>query len=134
MFVVDASVVLAWCLKDEASDAAEAVVDRLLTEGAIAPAHWPLEVANGLRMAERRQRLDASALDALETRLTALPVDVIPVELGSAFGSIEVARSQDLTVYDASYLSLADLRGLSLATVDRRLAEACRASGIALVA
>ena len=54
MFVVDASVILAWCLLDEASLIADRVIDRLLTEGGIAPAHWPLEVANGLRMAERR--------------------------------------------------------------------------------
>jgi predicted nucleic acid-binding protein len=134
MFVVDASVILAWCLNDEASEAAESMVDRLLSEGAIAPAHWPLEVANGLRMAERRQRLDEGAIDALATRLGALPVDVIPVDLGAALGSIEVARSQSLTVYDASYLNLANLRGLGLATVDDRLAEAGRGAGISLIA
>jgi hypothetical protein len=46
MFVIDASVALAWCFDDEASRAADAVLERLENEAAVAPAHWPLEVAN----------------------------------------------------------------------------------------
>ena len=134
MFVVDASVILAWCLKDEMSSTAERVVDRLLSDGAVAPGHWPLEVANGLLMAERRNRLDEAALEALAVRIGALPVDVIPIRLTTALELVEVARSRDLTLYDASYLRLADDRGLRLATFDTRLAAAATTSGVPLVA
>jgi predicted nucleic acid-binding protein len=134
MFVVDTSVILAWCLDDESSDLADAVVDRLMVEGGIVPAHWPLEVANALRSAERRGRLDEEALHDLRPRLHVLPVEVLPVELTTALGVIETARRHDLSVYDAAYLDLADIRGVGLATVDARLAAACRLAGVPLIA
>jgi len=58
-FVVDASVTLAWCFEDELSQRADEVLERLTTEDAVAPSTWPLDVANGLRSAERRNRLAA---------------------------------------------------------------------------
>jgi predicted nucleic acid-binding protein len=36
-----------------------------------------------------------------------------------------------LTTYDAAYLELAQRRAIPLATLDARLAEACRAAGVA---
>lgn len=134
MFVVDTSVIIAWCLDDETSDLADAVVVRLMLEGGIAPAHWPLEVANALRSAERRGRLDEPALRRLRPRLSLLPVEVVPVELSTALGVIETARRHEISVYDATYLDLADIRGLGLATVDGRLTHACRTAGIPLIA
>jgi predicted nucleic acid-binding protein len=134
MFVVDTSVIIAWCLDDEASDVADAVVGRLMLEGGIAPAHWPLEVANALRSAERRGRVDQSALRRLRPRLSLLPVEVVPVELATALGVIETAKLHDLSVYDATYLDLADIRGIGLATVDGRLADACRSVGVQVIA
>jgi predicted nucleic acid-binding protein len=68
VFVVDASVALAWCFDDQASGTADEVLGRLEHEEAIAPAIWPLEVANGLRTAERRGRLDRGAGDGIRTR------------------------------------------------------------------
>jgi predicted nucleic acid-binding protein len=133
MFVVDASVILAWCLDDETSEVADAALERLLVEGAIAPAHWPLEVANGMRAAERRGRIDEPSLRRLQPRLNMLPVEVAPVELSTAFGVIESARRYELSVYDAAYLDLAEFRGLGLATVDARLADACRLAGLPLI-
>lgn len=133
MFVVDASVILAWSLEDKSSEAAESAVERLLAEGGLAPAHWPLEIANGLRSAERRGRIDEPSIRRLAARLAGLPVDIAPVELSTALGVIEAARRHDLSVYDAAYLDLADVRGLPLATVDDRLARACRAASVPLI-
>jgi predicted nucleic acid-binding protein len=133
-FVIDASVVVAWCLQDESSEAAEAAMERLLAEGGIAPAHWPIEIASALRSAERRGRLDESSIGQLQPRLTALPIEILPDDLRSALSVIDIARRHDLSVYDASYLDLAEMRGLGLATVDVRLARACRTAGIPLIA
>jgi predicted nucleic acid-binding protein len=111
------------------------VLERLEAESAIAPAHWPLEVANALRSAERRQRLTASELPRLRSLLGGLPVDIAPVELSTALWSVlEIARMHDLSAYDAAYLGLAQARGVELATVDDSLRAACRAAGVALVA
>jgi len=134
MFVIDASVALAWCFEDESSVDADRVLARLEQEEALAPAHWPLEIANALRTAERRGRIETAELPRLRVLLAALPVEVAPVELTTATGGIlEAARTYDLTAYDASYLELAAIRGLPLATVDERLRAACARAGVEVV-
>ena len=133
MIVVDASIALAWCLADEGDDMAERVLGRVAAEGAIAPAHWPLEVAIGLWAAERRGRLDPVATDRARRLLVDLGVEIVPVELSVAAGTVlETARDQRLSVYDATYLDLARFRELELATLDSDLARACRAVGVAV--
>jgi predicted nucleic acid-binding protein len=134
MFVVDASVTLAWCFDDEATAATEAVLRRLLLEGAMAPAHWSLEVGNGLRFGERRGRIDRTKLATAESLLTDLQVDIVPVDIPTMLSAIEVARRHDLTVYDAAYLDLAARRGLALATVDQQLVAACRKARVRVIA
>jgi len=135
MFVIDASVTLAWCFDDESSPAADAVLDRLEREDALAPAHWPPEVANALRTAERRGRLDPTDLGRLRGLLSGLPVEIAPVELSTALWSVlEVARAHELTACHAAYLDLALVRGLPLATVDGRLRAACADAGVETVA
>ena len=52
---------------------------------------------------------------------------------GGAFDSLDLARTHNLTAYDAAYLDLARSRGLGLATVDQRLAAACRTVGVPLI-
>lgn len=133
MIVVDASVTLAWCFDDEASPAADAILERVVEEGAIAPAHWPLEVANGLRTAERRQHVEAGSLPQLRDLLARLPVEIQPVGLAVATGPVlDAALAHNLSAYDAAYLLLAVERQLPLATVDARLRKACAAAGVAL--
>jgi len=133
MFVVDASVTLAWCFDDEASALADTILDRLATETALAPAHWPLEVANGIRSAQRRGRVGADDAIRLRMLLVGLPVQIAPVELSTALGVIDRASELDLSVYDAAYLDLAQIRDLPLATVDTRLRAACQQAGVPLV-
>lgn len=133
MFVVDASVTLAWCFSDEATEYADRILGRLERDEALAPSIWPLEVANGLRTAERRGRLRPAQLPRLRELLGALPVRVELVELAAATGEVlEAARTHDLTAYDAAYLTLAARRGLALATVDERLRTACERAGVEL--
>lgn len=134
MFVIDASIALAWCFDDEASPLADRVLGRLEVESALAPAHWPLEVADALRTAERRGRVDQADLERLRRLLVALPIEVVAVDLPTAlWGVLEDARDHDLTAYDAAYLDLAIARRLPLATADARLATAGRAAGVDLL-
>jgi predicted nucleic acid-binding protein len=133
-FVLDATITLAWCFVDESSEMADRVLDRLEREEAVAPAIWPLEVANGLRTAERRGRLNLADLAQVRELLTALPVEVEGAPLDAALGEVaELARQLDLSAYDASYLALAARRGLPLATADDRLRRACEQAGVELV-
>jgi predicted nucleic acid-binding protein len=131
MFVIDASVALAWCFDDETSSAADAVLERLESKTAVAPGHWPLEIANALRTAERRGRLDRADLPRVRALLAALPIEIAPLELTTAIGgALEAARTYDLSAYDAAYLGLAAARAIPLATIDARLRDACTRAGV----
>ena len=135
MFVIDASVVLAWCFEDEASDDAGRVLERLEHEPAVAPANWPLEVANALRTAERLGQVDASELPRLRSLLAALPVEIAAIDLGIATGAVlDTALRFELTANEAAYLELAAVRGIPLATVDASLRTACARAGVERVA
>jgi predicted nucleic acid-binding protein len=72
--VVDSSMILAWYFEDERTDASIAVLEQVAEAGAIVPAHWRLEVVNGLQVAVRRGRIDVayrSAANCRWPRLTA---------------------------------------------------------------
>lgn len=133
--VVDASVTLAWCLKDEAGAHAVAILKEVPDEpGAIAvPAHWPLEVASGLLVAQRRGRMTAG--DAADARalLWALPLEVVPVATSEALGAVsDLAREHGLTSYDAAYLELALRTGAKPGTLDDAVKRAATAVGVEL--
>lgn len=134
-FVIDASIALSWCFEDETSGLSDAVLQRLEREAAIAPPMWPLEVANGLRSAERQGRIDEGAIPAVSRLILALPIRVEEaVGLEIALDRVlPLARSRGLTAYDATYLDLAMRHGLPLATMDDQLARAALAAGVALV-
>jgi predicted nucleic acid-binding protein len=133
MFVVDASITLAWCFADESTDRTELVMDRLVHEGGMAPAHWALEVANGLRFAASSGRVDEASIMRAREIVRQLPIEIRPVETSTAMFLIEPARQHDLTIYDAAYLGLAEALGLGVATLDQRLAAACRTVGVPLI-
>ena len=134
MFVIDASITLAWCFEDESTPHTEAVLDLLAGEGGVAPAHWAMEVANGLRYAASSGRVDDSSINRARDIVRQLPVEIRPVETTAALLLIESAREHDLSVYDEAYLGLAEALGLGIATLDHRLAAVCRTVGIPLVA
>ena len=133
-FVLDASVALAWCFADETTPATDAVLDRLTSEEAAAPVLWRLEVANALAMAERRGRLSAAGLTRSVALLQQLAVVIDDEASERAFRELlDLARSEQLTVYDAAYLELALRLGLPLATTDARLRGAATRLGVALL-
>ena len=133
MIVVDASVVLAWCFRDEGDAIAERALDLVVTEGAAAPAHWPLDVANGLLTAERRRRISTADVAKARELLGALDIEIVPVELSTAGGSVlDLARKHSLSAHDAAYLGLAWFRNVALATIDEALIRASRREGVPL--
>lgn len=131
--VIDCSVTMTWCFEDEACTFGEAVLDALADSSAVVPTIWPLEVANALLMAERRNRTtQASTLLGIEL-LGALPIRVDEETSARAFRDIVLlARESRLTVYDAAYLALSVRRGLPLATLDTRLQRAAESVGVEL--
>jgi predicted nucleic acid-binding protein len=133
-FVLDASVALAWCFEDETSAYADRILNGLTHDAALVPAIWALEVANALRVGERRQRLVGADVLRLVEMMCALPIMVdntlVPRDLGPV---LNLARAHDLSSYDAAYIELAAREGLPLATQDSRLQSVAKRVGVRLV-
>ena len=128
-FVLDASVTLAWCFEDQATEFADDVLDRLRKGDVIVPTLWQLDVANVLLVAERRNRLTEAESARFIELLAHLPIhaDIDAVDVNDL---LAVGRRHGLGAYDATYLSLAERRGVPLATLDEKLASAGRSAGV----
>jgi predicted nucleic acid-binding protein len=132
--VIDASATLPWYFQDEASPESELIFDRVASAGAIVPAHWKLEVANGFQTALRRRRINAEYRDESLTDLASLPIDIDPETNARAWlDTLQMAGRFGLTPYDAAYLELALRRHLPLATLDKDLRRAASDAGVGLI-
>ncbi len=133
-FVVDSSVALTWCFEDKRTLATTALLQRTGETGAMAPQHWPLETLNGLMMAERRKRLDATRRHHLARFLRDLPITLnseTTVQVWTA--TQRLAERFLLTIYDAAYLELAQRQNLPLASLDQELRSASTTLGVPLL-
>lgn len=130
-FVVDNSVVMAWCFGDENSTYADEVLESLEFTEAIAPSIWPLETGNVLVVAERRKRLKKSESIRFLALLDNLPITVMQESPDRMTREIlALARERQISTYDASYLDLAMRKGLQIATQDSGLKKAAIACAI----
>ena len=133
-FVVDGSVALAWCFIDEQTQPVMDLLDRVTETGAFAPSLWPLEVLNALLMGERRRRVDPARRKRSAEFLRDLPITLDNETAEHAWTTTaELAERHHLSVYDAAYLELAQRRKLPLATLDRALIRAAKASGTSVL-
>jgi len=119
--VADASVVAKWFLEEADSEPARRLRDDFL-EGIVrlrAPSILPFEVLNALRFHPRFPRrslpLAARGLDR---------AGIVTVPLFGEFldRAVNVSTRDDLTIYDASYIALAELEQCPLYSVDEELA------------
>jgi predicted nucleic acid-binding protein len=129
--VLDASLTMASVLRDETTEAAQAIMLRVAVEGAHAPSLWRLEVANVLRNAVRRGRCDLGFVDEALRNLEAMSI-VIDAETDAHAwnATLALSRAEDLTPYDAAYLELSIRLGATLASCDRELIAAARRRGL----
>jgi predicted nucleic acid-binding protein len=120
--VLDASMTVTWLFTDEQTEAAHAVLRRVVAEGAIVPSLWRLEVANVLRNAVRRGRCTEAYVDQSLARLARLPIKHDEETDEHAWGTTRtLSQQEDLTLYDAAYLELALRKGMPLASCDKAL-------------
>ncbi len=130
--VIDASIAAAWCFPDEGAQAAERVLDILPQTGGVVPGLFRHEIRNILIVNERRGRIDRTQSVRFLTRLRNLQLAQDDSHDEDTVHAL--ARNRRLSAYDASYLETALRRGDSLATLDRALARAASAEGVAVIA
>lgn len=129
-FIVDASIAGAWLLPDEENALAEDAMARLAEDDAVAPDLLRHEIRSILLSAEKRGRISDDFVHSALARFRGLPLRLVGP--GDDTEVVRLSRKYRLSAYDAAYLALALLEQLPLATLDRRLAEAARAEGVAI--
>lgn len=126
-FVIDNSVVMAWCFDDEANAYSDGIQEMLIEHKALVPAVWPLEVTNVLLVAERNKRISKAKSGHFIALLSQLPIEVESVEAKWVFHeTLALARQYSLSSYGASYLELSIRKGLPIATQDKAILRAAK--------
>jgi len=127
-FVVDNSVVMSWCFKDQANAYADSILEKLTGATVYVPCVWPLEVVNVLLAAERRKYISEADSARFISLLSQLPILVQHEGPEKSMKDLLAsARAHGLSSYDASYLDLAMKKGIPLATLDQKLQRAAEA-------
>jgi len=127
--VIDASVAIAWLLDEDRP----AWVDDLLGEvsgnrvSLLAPALLWLEVGN--RLARPGLMTDEQAMDGM-LRLDGLGIQTVETGPPLRLRALQLAREKRLTMYDATYLSVAEASHAPLMTLDEGLEQAAASMGL----
>lgn len=118
---------VAWCFDDETTDHSDFVLNYVRKHGAVVPTLWMSEITNVLLTAMKKNRLDWDrALDFLEAVMR-LPIRVANLSTKEHFASIlPLAKTHQMTTYDATYLYLAVREKKPLATHDLELKAIAR--------
>jgi predicted nucleic acid-binding protein len=134
--LLDASVALAWCItRADPSEAilAQEALNFVRLNRAVVPALWYAEVANTLLVFERAKRFIPQDSSNFLSDLATLWIEPDPLPPQQSQSQVlSLARTHQLTAYDATYLELALRLGLPLATFDKKLAQAAHAAGISV--
>jgi predicted nucleic acid-binding protein len=135
-FVLDASVTATWLLPDEHTDASRRLFAGVRA-GAVelhAPDLWLVECGNIIVNAVRRKRTSAATamalwqvLDGVRTRC-----ELYRLEPPQVRAALALALERELSLYDATYLWLAQSLSLPLLTQNAALARAAKAQGVAV--
>jgi predicted nucleic acid-binding protein len=125
--VIDTSAILAVLLCEPERQGLLSV-----TRGATlcAPPSVPWEVGNALSSLIKRRRLSASQAQLAIRSFGRIPLHEVSVDLGRA---VQLAAEFGLCAYDAYLLEAARAGGCGLLTLDRSLAKAATAAGLAVV-
>jgi predicted nucleic acid-binding protein len=133
-FVLDSSVALSWCFRDEWSPESRQFLEAARIRAVFVPALWHMEMANILGLAFRKKRLSEADLSLDLKMLAALELhtDTSFQPIGASI-LLPLMQAYSLTAYDAAYLELAIRLDLPLATLDSDLATAAKNAGLTLV-
>lgn len=133
-FVLVSSVTMRWFFGDgkpEELAYAGTVLEALKRDRALVPGIWGLEVANVIARAESIGLVTEARSEAFLEMLEGVDIKGNPATSVHALSAaLQLARRDNLSAYDASYLELALRQGLRLATLDEELQNAARKAGI----
>lgn len=130
-FILDCSLTMTWCFKEEATTLSQDAQLSLMENKAYVPSIWPLEVNNVLWVGIRTKKITAIQAGRFKYILNELPI-VIDLKASDLRNEVilELAQKYKISCYDAAYLELSLRESLPIATLDKALAKAAKAAGI----
>lgn len=119
-YVIDSSFILAHLFPDEKSQKVQKLFNRLKQESItlFAPYILPFEVFNGIQTAIIRKRVTPQLAKKLQEQFIRVVIRFKEVDLIEASS---IAQKYLLTIYDSSYVYLAENLKIPLLTLDEKL-------------
>ena len=128
--VIDASVAIAWCLRDRPGTLnAGATVEQGGVEGILVPDLFWHEVRSTLLVGERKGRIEAGTMNDHMKDLRTLSIQTDADQPDDRIASL--SRKHGLSGYDAAYLETAIRHKAKLSTLDKKLSRAAAHEGVA---
>lgn len=124
--IIDASAILAVLLNEKERDK---IITLTKGVGLIAPYSLEYEIGNALSALMKRQSLSIADATAVYHGYSQITLRLLQSSIPSA---IIVAGEEGIYAYDAYFIVCAEHLGLSLLTLDKKLAEIARKRGIRL--
>jgi predicted nucleic acid-binding protein len=120
--VVDASYILAFLLPEKNSSSVDRILDAFCDGNMklISSPLLPFEVLNGLRSAIIQKRIPEDTADALMKNFLRLSIPLVSIQYDDLYS---LALKKSITVYDASYLWIAESKHIPLLTFDKILSR-----------
>ena len=121
--VIDASIAVAWCLRDRlGTPDADDAVERGGAEGIVVPDLFWHEVRSVLLVGERKGRIEVGTMNDHMQDVRMLSIETDARHADDVVAAL--SRKHGLSGYDAAYLETAIRREAKLATLDKKLARA----------
>jgi predicted nucleic acid-binding protein len=133
-FVLDTSIALKWFLEDENDRSYSLAILESITgeHRPVVPFLWYYEIASTLLIQVQRNRVEFEKILIYLSIIDEMTIDVDPPNSSSILQLPHLARTLNLTGYDAAFLELAKRLELPLATADKALMRAASELGVSL--
>jgi predicted nucleic acid-binding protein len=133
-FVLDCSVTMTWCFKEEATQLSQLTQAGLINNSAWVPSIWTLEVNNVLWAGIRTKKITEIQAKRFKYILKGLPI-VIDLKASDLSNDVilELAHEYKISCYDAAYLELCIREHLPIATLDAALAKAAKSAKVEIL-
>ncbi len=130
LIVIDASAALSWILPAQSTVAANEFLRDHNQDTFVAPDVFAWEAGNILLARERRRLFGGDDFDLAAAALDFLPITLIDSIPRASVAHRSLARTGDISLFDAAYLQLAIDFDCALATRDGGLIRVARTAGI----